>query len=218
MHDPEKDLSTRLPRKSVTPSSSFLLPDFLPPLLLSSLDRSVHLVPPICTSNRIGGRPYILIAMSSLSPSPEPVPKKRRRSAPSIQTAKKRELDRIAQKKSRDRARNRVLELEDKINRLQSDDKQKQIADLIRTVEVLRKENERLKVMTEKIKCLTQAADSKEANQGTFWNPIASIRPRDVEADICDSTRRFLPEESQHPRESQKQSLGNIPRPEHGPQ
>lgn len=110
--------------------------------------------------------PSIRETMSSSSQSPEPPTKKRRRSTPSVQTAKKRELDRIAQKKSRDRARNRVLELEDKIVRLQSDDKQKQIADLMRTVEDLRKENDRLRGMTEKIKCLTESAGTRESNHG----------------------------------------------------
>lgn len=91
-----------------------------------------------------------------MSDSGETVPKKRPRESSSVQTAKKRELDRIAQKKSRERARNRMLELEEKLTRLQADDKQKQIADLIRVVEDLRKENERLRNVTDRIRCLTE--------------------------------------------------------------
>ena len=82
--------------------------------------------------------------------------KPRRRGSSSGQTAKKRELDRIAQKKSRERARNRVAELEEKIRRLQSDDKQKQISELMRVIEDLRSENEKLRSMTEKIRSLTE--------------------------------------------------------------
>jgi hypothetical protein len=93
-----------------------------------------------------------------MSDSGEAASKKRRRESCNVQTAKKRELDRIAQKKSRERARNRMLELEDKLNRLQADDKQKQIADLLRVVEDLRKENERLRAVTDRIRCLTDSA------------------------------------------------------------
>lgn len=106
-----------------------------------------------------------------MSSSPEPLPKKRRRSTPSVQTAKKRELDRIAQKKSRDRARNRVTELEEKITRLQSHDKAKQIADLMQTVEELRGENERLRNVTDKIKCLTESAGERKDFEGANDRP-----------------------------------------------
>jgi hypothetical protein len=82
----------------------------------------------------------------------------RRRDPSNCQAAKKRETDRIAQKKSRERARNRVLELEEKLNRLQDDDQQKQISELMRTVDELRRENERLRNVTTKIRCLTEAA------------------------------------------------------------
>jgi hypothetical protein len=83
--------------------------------------------------------------------------KPRRRGSNSGQTAKKRELDRIAQKKSRERARNRMAELEEKIRRLQADDKQKQISELMGVIEDLRGENEKLRSMTEKIRSLTEA-------------------------------------------------------------
>jgi DNA repair exonuclease SbcCD ATPase subunit len=82
--------------------------------------------------------------------------KPRRRGSSSGQTAKKRELDRIAQKKSRERARNRMAELEEKIRRLQADDKQKQISELMGVIEDLRIDNERLRGMTEKIRSLTE--------------------------------------------------------------
>jgi hypothetical protein len=81
----------------------------------------------------------------------------RRRCSSTGQTAKKRELDRIAQKKSRERARNRMAELEEKIRRLQADDKQKQISELMGVIEGLRSENERLRTMTEKIRSLTES-------------------------------------------------------------
>ncbi|KAE8442652.1 hypothetical protein EG329_003009 [Mollisiaceae sp. DMI_Dod_QoI] len=79
---------------------------------------------------------------------------KPRRDSNSSQIAKKRELDRIAQKKSRERARNRMLELEEKLERLQSDDRQKQITELLRVVDELKMENERLRATVEKIKDL----------------------------------------------------------------
>ncbi|CZR69176.1 uncharacterized protein PAC_19076 [Phialocephala subalpina] len=79
---------------------------------------------------------------------------KPRRDSNSSQTAKKRELDRIAQKKSRERTRNRMLELEEKLERLQSDDKQKQISDLLRVVDELKRENERLQGIVDRVRGL----------------------------------------------------------------
>lgn len=58
-----------------------------------------------------------------------------------------------------------MLELEDKLNRLQADDKQKQIADLMQTVGDLRKENERLRTVTDKIRRLTESAGTTEKAQ-----------------------------------------------------
>ena len=84
--------------------------------------------------------------------------KPRRRDASNGQTAKKREMDRIAQKKSRERSKHRMQELEDKLNRLQDDDKQKQISELMDTIDELRRENERLRTMTERIRGLAEAA------------------------------------------------------------
>jgi hypothetical protein len=100
----------------------------------------------------------------------EPVIKKRRRESCSAQTAKKRELDRIAQKKSRERARNRMLELEDKLNRLQADDKQRQIADLMQVVDDLKRENERLRTVTERIRSLTDAVGPCEKGKFGFYD------------------------------------------------
>ena len=111
--------------------------------------------------------PGVSTSPSSLTPSlvpptmdsgaAAPATKPRRQGSGSGQTAKKRELDRIAQKKSRERARNRMAELEEKIRRLQADDKQKQISELMRVIENLRIDNERLRGMTEKIRSLTES-------------------------------------------------------------
>ena len=79
---------------------------------------------------------------------------KARRDSACSQTAKKREMDRLAQKKSREKARRRVMELEKKLETLQSDDKQKQITDLLKVVDNLKKENERLRGVTGRIRGL----------------------------------------------------------------
>jgi hypothetical protein len=79
-----------------------------------------------------------------------------RRDSTVSQTAKKREMDRLAQKKSREKARNRVMELEKKLETLQSDDKQKQITSLLKTVDDLKKENERLKGVATRIQGLVE--------------------------------------------------------------
>lgn len=63
-------------------------------------------------------------------------------------------MDRLAQKKSREKARHRVMELEKKLETLQSDDKQKQITDLLKVVDNLKKENERLRGVTGRIRGL----------------------------------------------------------------
>ena len=95
--------------------------------------------------------------------------KPRRRGSSSGQTAKKRELDRIAQKKSRERARNRMAELEEKIQRLQADDKQKQISELMGVIEGLRSDNERLRGMTEKIRSLTEMVGPALKGTRQLW-------------------------------------------------
>lgn len=108
--------------------------------------------------------------------------KKRKRETCNAQTEKKRELDRIAQKKSRERARNRMQELEGKLKRLQADDKQKQITDLMQVVEDLRTENERLRSVTDKIRYLTESAGSTAVGptvKGTSFREARSCRSYD---------------------------------------
>lgn len=53
-----------------------------------------------------------------------------------------------------------MLELEEKVERLQSDDKQKQISDLLRVVDELKKENVRLQVIVDKIRGLVNGSGS----------------------------------------------------------
>ncbi|RFU33263.1 hypothetical protein B7463_g3048, partial [Scytalidium lignicola] len=75
-----------------------------------------------------------------------------RRSLASSQIAKKRELDRAAQRASRERARNRMAFLEEKLQRLEADDKQAQISELMSVIGDLRNENSQLRAALLKIR------------------------------------------------------------------
>ncbi|KUJ07681.1 uncharacterized protein LY89DRAFT_691433 [Mollisia scopiformis] len=136
---------------------------------------------------------------SHLSRNARPKPKPKRDSS-SSQTAKKRELDRIAQKKSRERVRNRMLELQEKLERLQSDDKQKQITDLLKVVDDLKKENERLRDTVEKIRGLVNSTNdmsslssgSRPKKRDSAPKSTIGTNELQVRSDICNDSRSSM--------------------------
>jgi hypothetical protein len=89
---------------------------------------------------------------------PEAKGRRRRLGSADERIERKRELDRIAQRASRERARARTQHLEEKLKSLQAEDKQEQISYLMNTIEELRRENTELRRVTEKIKFLAEAA------------------------------------------------------------
>ena len=127
-----------------------------------------------------------MIASAGVVKSHDFKAKPRRRDSNNCQTAKKREMDRIAQKKSRERAKNRMLELEEKLNRLQDDDKQKQISELMNTIDELRRENERLRTVTERIRGLTDAAGPPLPRQGV--PPASGDREKSITSSESNNT------------------------------
>jgi hypothetical protein len=70
-----------------------------------------------------------------------------------------------------------MAELEEKIRRLQADDKQKQISELMGLIEDLRTDNERLRGMTEKIRSLTETV-------GPTLKGLITFEYRSFEANI----------------------------------
>ena len=67
--------------------------------------------------------------------------KHRRKSAGESRADRKRELDRIAQRATRERTKNRIADLEQRLASLESGDKNGEIAQLTRTISDLRCEN-----------------------------------------------------------------------------
>ena len=71
-------------------------------------------------------------------------PKRRRKeSAGDTRAERKRELDRIAQRATRERVKNRIADLEQRLASLESGDKNGEIAQLTKTIGQLRNENSR---------------------------------------------------------------------------
>ena len=78
-------------------------------------------------------------------------PRQRRATADS-QVDRKRELDRIAQRMSRERSRNRIVFLEQKLKSLEARDRGGQISYLMKVIEDLRQENTQLRASMMKIR------------------------------------------------------------------
>jgi hypothetical protein len=104
-------------------------------------------------------------AEESRSSAPEKT-SARRQDAASEHRARKRDLDRLAQRASRERAKSRMMYLEETLARLQADDKQKQISDLMGVIADLRDQNTQLRTMLEKIGRL--ACSTAEGSSGMF--------------------------------------------------
>ena len=81
----------------------------------------------------------------------------RRKAATTSQVVRKRELDRNAQRASRNRTRSRIAFLEEKTRRLEAVNGSGQVAELLREVEKLRQENSHLRSLICKIRGLTES-------------------------------------------------------------
>ena len=94
---------------------------------------------------------------STMGPPAMPAPSAKGRSRPRRTTAddqidRKRELDRIAQRMSRERTRNRIIFLEQKLKSLEARDRGGQISYLMKVIEDLRRENTQLRASLMKIR------------------------------------------------------------------
>ena len=76
----------------------------------------------------------------------------RRRATADSQIDRKRELDRIAQRMSRERSRNRIIFLEQKLKSLEARDRGGEISHLMKVIEDLRQENTQLRASMMKIR------------------------------------------------------------------
>lgn len=86
----------------------------------------------------------------------------------SSQLARKREHDREAQRSSRQRIKSRMTMLEDKIEMLEAADKQNHIVGLLKIIEDLRQENEKLKNFAENIRNSSDEVGTVLENSGMF--------------------------------------------------
>jgi hypothetical protein len=77
---------------------------------------------------------------------------KQRRATADRQIDRKRELDRIAQRMSRERSRNRIVFLEQKLKSLEACDRGGQISYLMKVIKDLRQENTQLRASMMKIR------------------------------------------------------------------
>ena len=75
----------------------------------------------------------------------------------SSQAARKREFDRLAQRASRERTRQRLAFLEAKVESLEATDRPEHITGLLRQIEELREENTRFRALLSKVLVLTQS-------------------------------------------------------------
>lgn len=82
-----------------------------------------------------------------------------RKDAQCNQVLRKRESDRLAQRASRERTRQRLAFLEAKVKSLEATERSQQITGLLTQIEELRQENSRLRALILKVQTLTQASN-----------------------------------------------------------
>jgi hypothetical protein len=88
------------------------------------------------------------------------MPRPRQSKAGDSHLSRKREKDRLAQRASRERVKNHVLLLEEKVKALEANDKSEQITKMMNIIENLTDENSRLRSLLGKIRCLTTDVES----------------------------------------------------------
>ena len=87
----------------------------------------------------------------------------RARRGTSDSLSRKRELDRIAQRMSRERSKNRILYLEEKLKSLEARDRDGQISSLMSTIEDLRRQNTQLKALLLKMRSLADTVNDLDS-------------------------------------------------------
>jgi hypothetical protein len=102
------------------------------------------------------------------------MPKKNRPIHESNRVVRKRELDRVAQRASRERNRNRIQFLEKKLACLEAKDQPSRISDLMKVVSELREENERLRTTLRKIHIFADLELKSCKGKGTL-RPISAV-------------------------------------------
>ncbi|ETN41768.1 uncharacterized protein HMPREF1541_03705 [Cyphellophora europaea CBS 101466] len=91
-------------------------------------------------------------------------PKSRRRDINDVRAERKRELDRLAQRATRERTKNRIAFLEQKLASLESCDRESTISQLTKTIDDLRNDNTRLQGAMMKMRfAINEALDGTEA-------------------------------------------------------
>lgn len=94
--------------------------------------------------------------------------KPRRRDTNDVRAERKRELDRLAQRATRERTKNRIAFLEQKLASLESCDRESTISQLTKTIDDLRTENMRLQSAMMKMRfAINEALDGAEASAST---------------------------------------------------
>lgn len=90
-------------------------------------------------------------------------PKAQRRDCKDVRAERKRELDRLAQRATRERTKNRIAFLEQKLASLESCDQESTIGQLTKTIDDLRKDNMRLQAAMLKMRfAINEALDGTE--------------------------------------------------------
>lgn len=93
----------------------------------------------------------------------ETKPKAQRRDTKDVRAERKRELDRLAQRATRERTKNRIAFLEQKLASLESCDQESTIGQLTKTIDDLRKDNMRLQSAMLKMRfAINEALDATE--------------------------------------------------------
>lgn len=123
-------------------------------------------------------------ALSAMAPPDTPSasskgrPRQRRTTADS-QIDRKRELDRIAQRMSRERSRNRIIFLEQKMKSLEARDRGGQISHLMKVIEDLRQENTQLRASMMKIRFIADDLSEPSTRCKCTSCPVGEMRRED---------------------------------------